>query len=371
MTVLRRLLLLAVVFLVWVPAAYGWSWPVQGPVLQAFVYDEAHPYASEQHRGIDIGADAASDPVVAPSGGTITFAGTVPTSGECVTIETSDGYSVTLTHLGSVLVARGAEVTEGDVVGTVGPSGTPEVPGPYVHLGIRVTADENGYVDPLAFLPAVDPPVAPADPGDQGDPPAASGAPPQSSPAASPAPSPAANVEPTAVSSGEQPTTRHGSQPAARHGSQPVRGRRAPSHHAPVRSASEDLAAARDRRVRGDHSRAPVTGTHDPRSQPRARGDVAAGQTGAALPPPRRLVPVLSPLQALTRALRRRSEPQPEPVPVQPLLPVVLNGLAALFALTAVLTVRRRAAGTDSIRGGQILHLSPPESEQGRERDAA
>ena len=31
---------------------------MQGPVVQPFAYDEAHPYATGQHRGIDIGADA-------------------------------------------------------------------------------------------------------------------------------------------------------------------------------------------------------------------------------------------------------------------------------------------------------------------------
>ena len=126
---------------------------MQGPVLQPFSYDEAHPYAAGQHRGIDIGADAAGETVVAPAAGTVSFAGTVPTNGKSVTIETADGYSVTLTHLGSIAVAKGAAVAEQDAVGTVGPSGTPEVDGPYVHLGIRVTADPNGYVDPLGLLP--------------------------------------------------------------------------------------------------------------------------------------------------------------------------------------------------------------------------
>ena len=126
---------------------------MQGPVLQPFSYDEAHPYASGQHRGMDIGADAAGETVVAPAAGTVSFAGTVPTNGKTVTIETADGYSVTLTHLGSIAIAKGATVAEQDVVGTIGPSGTPEVDGPYVHLGIRVTADPNGYVDPLGLLP--------------------------------------------------------------------------------------------------------------------------------------------------------------------------------------------------------------------------
>ena len=50
-------------------AAQAWSWPVHGPVLQPFAYDEAHPYAAGQHRGIDIGADAAGEQVVAPAAG--------------------------------------------------------------------------------------------------------------------------------------------------------------------------------------------------------------------------------------------------------------------------------------------------------------
>ena len=131
---------------------------MQGPVLQPFSYDEAHPYASGQHRGVDIGADAVGEAVVAPAAGTVSFAGTVPTNGKTVTIETADGYSVTLTHLGSIAVPKGATVAEEDSIGTIGPSGTPEVDAPYVHLGIRITADPNGYVDPLGLLPP-----APAD----------------------------------------------------------------------------------------------------------------------------------------------------------------------------------------------------------------
>ena len=155
MTTLRRLGVLFFVFLVWTPAAYAWSWPVQGPVLQPFTYDEAHAYGAGQHRGVDIGADAAGETVAAPAAGTVSFAGSVAANGRSVTIETADGYSVTLTHLGSTGVGKGATVAEGDTIGTVGPSGTPEVDGPYVHLGIRVTADPNGYVDPLGFLPPV------------------------------------------------------------------------------------------------------------------------------------------------------------------------------------------------------------------------
>lgn len=152
---LLKLTTAAAAFLIWTPVASAWSWPVQGPVLQPFSYDEAHPYDAGQHRGIDIGAAETGDPVVAPASGSVSFAGFAPTSGESVTIETADGYSVTLTHLGSIGVAEGATVAEGDAVATVGPSGTPEQSVPYVHLGVRLTADSLGYLDPLGLLPPV------------------------------------------------------------------------------------------------------------------------------------------------------------------------------------------------------------------------
>jgi hypothetical protein len=151
---MRRQLLAAVLAaLLFAPAGEAWTWPAAGPVLQAFLFDPAHPYAAGQHRGVDIGGEPGAT-VLAPGAGTVTFAGTVPASGKSVTIATPDGYAVTVTHLGSITVGPGATVGEGDGVGTIGPSGEPEVALPYVHLGIRVDADPQGYLDPLTFLPA-------------------------------------------------------------------------------------------------------------------------------------------------------------------------------------------------------------------------
>ena len=100
-----------------------------------------------------ISAVPKAPPVLAPAAGTVSFAGSVPSSGKSVTIETPDGYSVTLTHLGSISVARNAAVAEGAPVGTIGPSGDGEVPQPYVHLGVRLTAQAQGVsgsADPAA-----------------------------------------------------------------------------------------------------------------------------------------------------------------------------------------------------------------------------
>jgi hypothetical protein len=165
---------------------------VQGPVLEKFVLG-SDPYAAGQHRGIDIGA-VSGDPVLAATAGTVSFVGTVPVSGKVVTIQTADGYSVTLTHLGSASVRRGETVAEGAVVGTIGPTGEIEHDTPYVHLGLRHSEDPNGYVDPLLFLPApAAPPTAPS-PTPPAAPAPSPAPPPVSAPPAARVPAPAVSV---------------------------------------------------------------------------------------------------------------------------------------------------------------------------------
>src|SRR5690349_646637 len=103
MDVWKRAVLLVAVLIGFVlaPAARAWTWPVDGTVLQPFVFDRSHPYAAGQHRGIDVGGVAGA-PVLAPSAGSVTFAGSIPASGLSVTIATAGGLDVTLTHLGSL-----------------------------------------------------------------------------------------------------------------------------------------------------------------------------------------------------------------------------------------------------------------------------
>src|SRR5919201_3919857 len=86
--------------LVVVPGARAWTWPTDGDVLRPFLLG-ANPYAGGQHRGVDVAGAAGSD-VRAPAGGVVSFAGSLPTNGKTVTIQTPDGYAVTLVHLGSI-----------------------------------------------------------------------------------------------------------------------------------------------------------------------------------------------------------------------------------------------------------------------------
>ena len=150
---MQRFLLIAVaISLILVPRAAAWTWPADGDVLKPFVFDPGHPYAAGQHRGVDIAGAAGAD-ARAPVAGAVTFAGSVPSGGKTVTIQTQDGYSVTLVHLGSISAVRGAVVAEGASIGSVGASGDAEWPEAYLHMGVRLTAEQQGYLDPLSFLP--------------------------------------------------------------------------------------------------------------------------------------------------------------------------------------------------------------------------
>ncbi len=171
---MRRLAVVAAAFttLVLPATAYGWTWPASGEVLEPFVFG-GDPYAGGQHRGVDIAGEQGSF-VLAPASGDVAFAGTVGSNGKVVTIETTDGYSVTLVQLGSFSVRKGDTVREGATVGAIGPSGTPEHEVPYVHLGIRVTSDPQGYVDPLTLLPPRAAPAPPPPPPSPAPPPASS-----------------------------------------------------------------------------------------------------------------------------------------------------------------------------------------------------
>ena len=96
----HRLVLLPVLLatLVCAPPALAWTWPQDGPVLQPFVLG-GDPYAAGQHRGIDV-AGPPGAAVRAPTSGTVSFAGFVPSGGRTVTIQTADGLAVTLASPG-------------------------------------------------------------------------------------------------------------------------------------------------------------------------------------------------------------------------------------------------------------------------------
>lgn len=310
---------------------------MQGQIAQPFAYDEAHPYTAGQHRGIDIGADAAGETVAAPAAGTVSFAGSVAANGKSLTIETADGYSVTLTHLGSIGVAPGATVAEQDPIGTVGPSGTLEVDGPYVHLGIRLTADPNGYVDPLSLLPPV-----------------------TASPAAD------TTTTTTTTTTASQPSSRQTSSPApasmplppASRVSRPKTTR--VTVHEDVR-AKAPRADSRPLRSSARPGSRDVRAAHEP-ARPRSR----PGERTSAL---RRPLAEPAPSQGARldagRGIRSTAGGEQRARKPSDSLPGLLcNLLAALVAVGAALAARRRRRPVDA--GAPVLHL--PRATAGRRR---
>jgi hypothetical protein len=194
---MRRLLTPAISLLAFLllapPASADWVWPLRGEVITPY-RNGTDPYASGQHRGIDIAGDVGA-PVVAAAGGEVRFAGTAGSSGLTVSIRTADGrYDTSYLHLGSTTVREGDRVGAGHPIGTVGTSGTRSTPAPHLHFGVRDAATRHAYHDPLGFLP---PPAAP--PGGPRETPAPQPSPAPASPAPAPVEAPAGRRVPVGV----------------------------------------------------------------------------------------------------------------------------------------------------------------------------
>lgn len=123
----------------------GWTWPVQGVLTS--------PYGASHPLGIDVAAPYGT-PVLAASGGTVTFAGGDPccSYGYHVIVSDGNGYETVYAHLSefnsSVWEAQGGRVNAGDVIGYIGMTG--RTTGPHVHFEIR----RNGvYQNPMGYLP--------------------------------------------------------------------------------------------------------------------------------------------------------------------------------------------------------------------------
>ena len=115
---MRRLIPLFIAFFLVTPTAEAaWVWPVSGEVITPY-RNGTDPYATGQHRGIDIAAPVGT-PVVAAAGGEVRFAGTAGSSGLTIGIRTGDGYDTSYLHLSSLSVKAGAWVSTRDRIGAV------------------------------------------------------------------------------------------------------------------------------------------------------------------------------------------------------------------------------------------------------------
>jgi Peptidase family M23 len=183
------------------PARAEWVWPLRGEVITPY-RNGTDPYASGQHRGIDIAGEVGTA-VVAAAGGQVRFAGTVGSSGLTVSIRTADGrFDTSYLHLASVTVREGDPVGTGDRIGTVGTSGTRSAAAPHLHFGVRDAGTRNAYHDPLDFLPP--PTAAPEGPRETPAPQPAPARPAPARPAPSPVEAPAGRRVPVGAPHGRR-----------------------------------------------------------------------------------------------------------------------------------------------------------------------
>ena len=123
------------------------EWPVRGDVIYRFGVERRPNGTVLRWNGLGIGAPVGT-PVQAVRDGTVMLAGPFEGYGPSVILSHGDGIYTLYLHLDEVGVVEGRPVRNGQVVGTVGGSDTPE--GAHIEFQIRTPLPQ----DPLPWLRA-------------------------------------------------------------------------------------------------------------------------------------------------------------------------------------------------------------------------
>lgn len=129
--------------------ASSWAMPAPGSVSSGFGV-RTHPISGQKkmHNGTDIAAPMGA-PVTAIGDGVVIKVGDSGSTGygKYVRIDHQNGYRSLYAHMSQTLVANGAKVKKGQLIGKVGSTGSSTGP----HLHIEVTKD-GALVDPMGVL---------------------------------------------------------------------------------------------------------------------------------------------------------------------------------------------------------------------------
>jgi murein DD-endopeptidase MepM/ murein hydrolase activator NlpD len=110
--------------------------PVNGPVSQ---------YFWAFHTGVDLPAQYGSG-IAAAGAGTVVAAGWVPVGGLSIRIRHADGFETGYYHTGALFVTEGQQVTQGQIIATIGMTGV--TTGPHLHWELK----RNGvFVNPFQY----------------------------------------------------------------------------------------------------------------------------------------------------------------------------------------------------------------------------
>jgi murein DD-endopeptidase MepM/ murein hydrolase activator NlpD len=104
------------------------------------------------HSGIDLLAEQGT-PVQAIGDGTVVLAAEQGSYGNLVIINHGGGLQSRYAHLDNVKVSAGQKVNKGDVVGSVGTTGTPTINQPHLHFEVRSSSSLGWKAqDPRGYL---------------------------------------------------------------------------------------------------------------------------------------------------------------------------------------------------------------------------
>lgn len=131
------------------------GFPLPTPAVEALRYGwQTHPVSRAVffHSGIDFLA-AEGTQVLAAGGGTVAFAGPQGIYGNLVVVNHQAGKQTRYAHLRDIAVKVGQKVRSGEVLGTVGTTGKPDIPQPHLHFEVRYNTG-LGWVaeDPKTYL---------------------------------------------------------------------------------------------------------------------------------------------------------------------------------------------------------------------------
>ena len=121
--------------------ANGYIWPVNGPVTSPF-----GPRWGRMHEGLDIAVPSGT-PIRAMASGNVILAAYTSGYGNYTCVDHGGGLSSCYAHQSSYATSQGASVSQGEVIGYVGCTGS--CFGDHLHFEIRVN---GAAVDPLGYL---------------------------------------------------------------------------------------------------------------------------------------------------------------------------------------------------------------------------
>ncbi|MFH1681842.1 MAG: peptidoglycan DD-metalloendopeptidase family protein [Candidatus Eisenbacteria bacterium] len=122
-------------------------WPTEGKIVRRFGKSRHPEFGTEvTSNGIDIAAALGTE-IRAVAPGRVEYVSTLPGYGNCVIVRHAGGYYTLYAHASEVRVSAGERVGQGDVIGTVGNTGS--VSGSSLHFEIRKGTEP---IDPLRWL---------------------------------------------------------------------------------------------------------------------------------------------------------------------------------------------------------------------------